>query len=106
MSYRHMRVLLFFDLPTYTSADIRKYRKFVKDLKAEGFYMLQESVYVKMALNRQVADSTKKHIKSFIPDNGNIMILCITEKQFSAMDIMLGENKTDVVNDTNRVTLL
>ena len=44
MSYRYMRTLLFFDLPTYTQTDRRNYRKFIKLLKTNGCYMLQESV--------------------------------------------------------------
>ena len=45
MSYRFMRMLVMFDLPTETGEDRRNYRKFRKGLLENGFYMLQESVY-------------------------------------------------------------
>ena len=51
MSYRYMRVMVFFDLPTESLDDKREYRKFRKYLIKKGFMMLQESVYCKLALN-------------------------------------------------------
>lgn len=50
MSYRYMRVLVFFDLPTLTLEDKREYRRFRKYLIETGFIMLQKSVwsYVKI----------------------------------------------------------
>ena len=45
MSYRYMRVLIFFDLPTLTVNDRQNYRTFRKFLIQNGFMMMQESVY-------------------------------------------------------------
>ena len=56
MSYRFMRVLVMFDLPTETSIQRRNYRKFRKSLIKNGFIMMQESVYVKLAMNQGSAD--------------------------------------------------
>ena len=50
-----MRLLLFFDLPMTTSSELKTYRNFVKNIKKEGFYMLQKSVYVKMVIDNQAA---------------------------------------------------
>ena len=44
MSYRFMRVLVFFDLPTETETDRRNYRQFRRGLLKSGFFMMQESV--------------------------------------------------------------
>ena len=38
MSYRYMRLLLMFDMPTDTASDRKAYRKFRKFLINEGFY--------------------------------------------------------------------
>ena len=51
MSYRYMRIMVFFDLPTLTAGNRREYAKFRKYLIKNGFIMLQESVYCKLALN-------------------------------------------------------
>lgn len=106
MSYRYMRILLFFDLPTITSNDLRKYRKFVKDIRKLGFYMVQESVYVKLCLDLQVVDSVTNKVKSFAPTNGNIMLLSITEKQFSKIKIITGEFESDTIVSDDRTIIL
>ena len=41
MSYRFMRVMVFFDLPTITVEDRQEYIKFRKFLLREGFIMMQ-----------------------------------------------------------------
>ena len=101
-----MRMILFFDLPTLSLKHQKDYRVFLKNIKKNGFYMLQESVYVKMALNQQVVDSTMTKIKEFTPNEGNILVLTITEKQFSTIKILIGENKTDVITSDERVLIL
>ena len=106
MSFRYMRLVLFFDLPTLSSLNLKSYRNFVKGIKEEGFYMLQESVYIKMVLNKKYADSTIKRIKKNLPSEGSVLVLTITEKQFSSMNILLGKNKSDVINDIDRVVVL
>lgn len=101
-----MRMILFFDLPTLSSKHQKAYRVFLKNIKKNGFYMLQESVYVKMALNQQVVDSTMNKLKEYTPDEGNILVLTITEKQFSAIKILIGETKTNVITSDERVLIL
>ena len=61
MSYRFMRVLVMFDLPTETSLQRRNYRKFRKTLIKNGFIMMQESVYVKLAMNQGVNVNIKMY---------------------------------------------
>ena len=103
MSYRFMRTIVFFDLPTITSNDRRNYRKFVKLLKVNGFYMLQESVYCRMSIDQQMADTVVKRLEDSIPPEGNIMLLNVTEKQFSSMKLLLGECKSDVLSNDDRL---
>ena len=50
-----MRVMVFFDLPVGTTAERREYARFRKGLIRDGFVMMQESVYCKLALNPTVA---------------------------------------------------
>ena len=53
-----MRVIVFFDLPVETSADRREYAHFRKHLVKNGFLMIQESVYSKLALNMSAAEKS------------------------------------------------
>ena len=62
MSFRFMRTILFFDLPRETSKETRAAARFVKDIKKEGFIMLQESVYCKLMLNMSAFDALRKRL--------------------------------------------
>lgn len=89
MSYRFMRILVFFDLPTETSKDRKIYSRFRKFLIKEGFIMMQESVYVKLTLNNSVTNSIKDKINKNKPPRGIVQMLVITEKQFSSMEYIV-----------------
>ncbi len=102
MNYRYMRMILFFDLPVGTSSQRRRYRKFVNGLKHEGFLMLQESVYCKLAITLASAKFVEARIKRIMPDDGKVFLIKITEKQFGDMTILLGENKSEIINTDER----
>ncbi len=106
MLYRFMRIILFFDLPSVSRKEKREYQKFVKYIKEEGFSMFQESVYTKLCLNETVVESTMKNIKSNIPKDGFISCLSLTEKQFSSIECLLGDFKSDVIISDERIIKL
>ena len=62
-----MRIFVFFDLPVETSENRRDYRHFRKFLIKNGFVMLQESVYCRMALNQTIVNSITQLIKKNRP---------------------------------------
>ena len=101
-----MRTILFFDLPTLTLIGQRNYRKFVKGIKKLGFYMLQESIYVKMSIDSQLAESVINKVKLLSPSKGSIMVLTITEKQFSQIQFILGENVSNIISSDERIVVL
>ena len=106
MSYRFMRIIVFFDLPTITDKDKREYRRFRKQLIKNGFVMMQESVYVKMVLNKTVQKSTLELLKKNKPIDGLVQALVVTEKQFSNMVNIIGSFETDVVDSDERLIIL
>ncbi len=69
MSYRYMRIIVFFDLPTLTAKDKKEYRNFRKHLIKSGFLMMQESVYCKLVQNTTAADAMIDNLKKNKPDN-------------------------------------
>lgn len=101
-----MRVIVFFDLPTETEQDRRNYRHFRKDLIKSGFMMIQQSVYVKLALNQTQSQQITAEVKKIRPEKGIVQILCVTEKQFSKMEVISGKCNTDVVNSDERLLIL
>lgn len=106
MSYRFMRMLVFFDLPTESEAERREYRRFRRLLVKNGFIMMQESVYCRMVLNASVRDSVAESIKRGKPPDGIIQLLTVTEKQFAGMTYIVGQYKTDVVDSDERLVVL
>ena len=106
MSYRFMRVIVFFDLPTETSEDKRNYRKFRKFLIKSGFLMLQESVYAKLALNYTQVEQIISEVKKEKLSKGSIQVLTITEKQFSKMEHLSGKVDTNIINTDERLLII
>ena len=106
MSYRFMRIIVFFDLPTETAAARREYRTFRKLLIKNGFVMMQESVYCRMVLNGSVQKSVFDVIRKNKPKKGIVQMLTVTEKQFASMAYITGASKTDVIDTDERLVIL
>lgn len=106
MSYRFMRVIIFFDLPVETSEERRAYRVFRKFLLGEGFLMMQESVYSKLTLNATAAAAVMKTVKKNCPRKGLVQMLLVTEKQYNNIELLVGESESEVVNTTDKLVVL
>lgn len=106
MSYRFMRTLVLFDLPSDTQEDKRHYRHFRKLLIENGFFMLQESVYTRMLITPSAQHSVINTIQKNRPPAGIVQVLCVTERQFSNMECIVGEYKTDIIDSDERVIIL
>lgn len=79
-----------FDLPVETESERRRYRLFRKNLLKEGFFMMQYSIYVRTCPSREYADRLENRIRKIVPDQGNVRLLCVTEKQYSDMRLLVG----------------
>ena len=106
MSYRYMRLIVFFDLPRYTAKEVKEATLFPKNLIKDGFLMLQESVYCKLVLNLTALNALKNRVKKYLPESGSVMMLSVTEKQFQDMDICLEQFKSNVYDKDNRLLIL
>lgn len=106
MSYRFMRSLVFFDLPTVTAQDKKNYRRFRKTLIENGFIMLQESVYCRMFINPTAEKAALDIIRKNKPPEGTVQILSVTEKQFSKMEFLVGEYHSETIDSDERLIIL
>lgn len=106
MSYRFMRMIVFFDLPTETAEDRRAYRRFRNGLVKSGFIMMQESVYCKLLLNSTADFTAREAIRKFRPPSGLVQIMTITEKQFSRIEYLTGEFRSDIISSDERTVVL
>lgn len=106
MSYRYMRVLVLFDLPMNTSAQVREYNQFRKYLIRNGFMMMQKSVYCKLALNLTAVNAIVENLRRNHPDEGLVQVLSLTEKQFSKIEFIVGESYSDVLDSDQKMVVL
>lgn len=89
--YRIMWVLVLFDLPTETKKEKKAYSDFRKNLQRDGFTMFQFSIYVRHCASQENAEVHIKRVKSFLPEHGQIGIMCITDKQFGNIELFYGK---------------
>lgn len=106
MSFRYMRLIVFFDLPIETSAQRREYRYFRKFLMRSGFVMLQESVYSKIVLNATAAAAVRENVRKHKTSGGLIEMLLVTERQFERMEIVVGEAQSTVIDSSEKLVIL
>ncbi len=85
--YRVMWVMVFFDLPTNTKKERQQAAIFRKRLLQDGFSMFQFSIYMRHCPSRENAQVHIKRVKSFLPPNGHVGIMQITDKQFGMIEL-------------------
>lgn len=92
-----------FDLPSVEDKEKREYQKFHKELIRNGYFMIQYSVYCKVIHFKSKIDSEELKIKKVLPNDGNVRMLVITEKQYSDMKLLLGNKKVnEIYNNSSR----
>lgn len=92
-----------FDLPSSESQERKEYQKFHKEIIRNGYIMVQYSVYSKAINFKSKIEAEIKNIKKFIPSDGNIRIIVLTEKQYSEMYVILGNKKiNEIYNNSER----
>jgi CRISPR-associated protein Cas2 len=91
--YRWMWVIAMFDLPVATAADRKRYAQFRKRLIKDGFAMMQFSVYIRNASSRENADVHVSRVESAVPENGEVRVMLVTDKQFARMRVFWGKTR-------------
>ncbi len=94
-AYRIMWVLVLYDLPTETKANMRDANLFRKRLIDDGFSLFQFSMYVRHCPSRENAEVHIKRVKGMLPKAGKVAIMCITDKQFGDIEIFFARNKEE-----------
>lgn len=91
-----MWVWVFFDLPVTTKSEMKDATLFRKNLVKDGFTMFQFSVYIRNCASRENAEVHVKRVKRFLPKNGMVTILAVTDKQFGMMEIFESQSKASI----------
>jgi len=95
--YRCMWVLAMFDLPVDTKAARRAYTQFRKSLLKDGFTQMQYSVYVRHCASEENADVHMSRVQGVLPEDGEVRVLTITDKQFERMRVFWGKRRKPVL---------
>ena len=86
-----MWIIVMFDLPTDTKEVRKAYHEFREVLLNDGFAMLQFSVYARHTPSEENAVVHENRVKTFLPDDGEVRLLKITDKQFERMKVFHGK---------------
>ncbi len=82
-----------FDLPVKTKAARKRYAQFRKLLLAEGFTMLQFSVYARHLASEESGAILKKRLRHGLPPDGQVRLLPVTDRQFGKMEVYFGKKR-------------
>ena len=88
-----MWIMCFFDLPTETKIERQRHSEFRKNLLKDGFSRFQLSIYIRHCASVENAEVHIARVKSFMPPDGSVSILCITDKQFGKIQVFYGRKE-------------
>lgn len=89
--YRYMWVLAMFDLPVVTKDEKKRYVRFRKVLIRSGFRQIQFSVYGRDCPSRENARVHIDRVGRAVPEDGEVRILLVTDKQYERMEVFWGK---------------
>lgn len=81
--YRMGWLVVCFDLPVVEKENQRQANAFRKSLLTQGYFMLQNSIYVRSCVTYDRTEQYIKKLKLIAPSTGSIIIFYMTDKQWS-----------------------
>lgn len=88
-----MWVTVMFDLPVDTKLARKQYTRFRKELIRDGFTMMQFSVYIRNCASIENANVHINRVKNWVPPDGEVRIVTLTDKQFERMHVFWGNRR-------------
>lgn len=86
-----MWLLVMFDLPVDTKPARKAAHDFREALLKGGFTRLQFSVYARHCPSEENALVHEQKVKRWLPDDGDVKVIRITDKQFERMKVFCGK---------------
>lgn len=93
--YRAMWLFTMFDVPVGDRRQRRRYSRLRNGLLAEGFTMLQFSVYAKHVPSEETAKSLRARLRKLVPPDGEVRMFAVTETQFARMEVYVGKMRKE-----------
>ncbi len=88
-----MWLVILFDLPTDSKSSRKEYARFRKHLLQDGFTMMQYSVYMRHSSSDENTHVHVKRVKAALPNEGEVRIMKITDKQFGKIEVYYGKKR-------------
>lgn len=88
---KFMRMIVFFDIPVKTKRQRRIATGFRDFLIKDGYHMVQYSVYARVCNGIDAVNKHRSRLKTALPENGSVRLMVVTEKQYEAIEILVGE---------------
>ena len=76
-------IMVCFDLPVLEKEDVRIANSFRKTLLNQGYFMLQNSIYVRSCVTYDKTEIYLKNLKLIAPSTGRVSAFYLTDKQWS-----------------------
>ena len=90
-----MWVIVFFDLPVTSKLQRAAATKFRNFLLNDGYMMIQWSVYGRVCRAQDAVDKHIRRVQDALPASGSVRALQVTDKQYSRMKILLGNQLSE-----------
>lgn len=100
-----MWVVVMFDLPVDTAAARKAYASFRKKLLQDGFARMQYSVYIRHCASRENADVHLGRVEAYVPHDGEVRAITITDKQYERMRVFWGKRRKAPENPPRQLEL-
>ena len=81
--YRMGWLFVCFDLPVIEKEEQRQANAFRKALLNQGYFMLQNSIYVRSCVTYDKTDMHIRNLKLIAPSTGSVSAFYITDRQWS-----------------------
>jgi len=88
-----MWLVAMFDLPVDSAEARREYTRFRKKLLAQGFTMLQFSVYARYCPSEEASAVYRSRVRDVLPPKGEVRLIAVTDRQFGKMEVFLGKTR-------------
>ncbi|WP_392553433.1 CRISPR-associated endonuclease Cas2 [Orbus wheelerorum] len=92
MGQTNFVLMIMYDVPVNQKKEQQTYRKFNSFLQKSGFYLLQNSIYIKPLSEKQANQKYINKIKELVTDLGHIRALTLTYQQFLAIELVIGDD--------------
>jgi len=104
--YRGMWLFVMFDLPVVETKERRNYARFRSRLLAQGFSMLQYSIYARYYPSEEASRAGRRRVRAAIPPKGNVRLLSVTDRQFGKMEVFVARSRGQPEKKPKQLLLL